>query len=210
MSQKRKSRARSRFSDDDLTPRQAAFIREYADQESEGFGNAARACASAGYRGDRRTLAVQGHRNLQHPGIKQAIASALHKQGFTPDFAASLLMDAMRATVVQVVPNRKGKSIARKFPHHAIRLQGFDRASRLLETPGNEARSDSELPSNDEAASEFALQDRGQIRSASEKVKAILRLIAQDESLPSEMREVVLRLISNGPTTANDTSENNS
>jgi len=212
MSRNKKSRrARSSFSDENLTPRQAAFIRDYCDKNSSGFGNAARACENAGYAGDRRTLAVQGHRNLQHPDINKAIASALAKQGFTPDFAASLLMDSMRATTVRVVPHPKRKSIARKFPDHSVRLQGFDRATRLLETPGNQARSDSEAPTSSDGVSEFSLQERALLHSGSEKIKAILRAIAQDESLsPGELRALVLRLISNATEDSNDDSPINS
>jgi hypothetical protein len=57
-----------------------------------------------------------------------AMRTALAKQGFTPEFAAKTLMDAMRATVVRAIPNGKGRPVLRRFPDYRVRLQGYDRA----------------------------------------------------------------------------------
>jgi hypothetical protein len=135
MSRKKKLRARPQSLGKRLTLKQAAFLRHYTDPLSDGCGNATRASELAGYKGapSSNQLSVQGCRNLRHPDIQEEISTELKKQGFTQQFAAKLLMSAMRATKVQVVPNRRGKPAPCKFPDHHIRMQGFDRAMRFSE-----------------------------------------------------------------------------
>jgi phage terminase small subunit len=190
MSRKRKSRARFRG-----TAKQAAFVHHYFDPKGDAFGNATRACEKAGYRGEPRTLAVQGYRNLQNPDIQDAIGNALRRRGYSEDFAAKLLMDAMRANDVRIIRNKNGKHTVFKFPNHATRMQGHDRAERILATRRNERTCDRELPGNRELESESRARDRALIRAGSEKVKAMLRLIGEDKSISNaDLRAVVSRL----------------
>jgi len=134
MSRKKTSRARPRSLGKKLTLKQAAFVHHYSNPKSDGFGNATRACERAGYKGDpgSNQLAVQGWRNLHQPQIQLAMRTALAEQGFTLEFAAKILMGAMRATVVRALPNRKGKPVLHKFPDHRVRMQAYDRAWRVF------------------------------------------------------------------------------
>jgi hypothetical protein len=192
MSRRKRSRARPRSL---LPPRQAAFVRYFTDRKSDAFGNATRACQRANYRGKpgSNQLAVQGARLLRNPNIQAELRLALVKLGFTPEFAANLLMDTMNATEVRALPNRKGKLVLFAFPNHAIRLQGFDRAMRFVDpTPSRHAKQsggklpcDGELLEGDKAPKEIlesSAADRMFMRSAAEKVRAMLKLVASDES----------------------------
>jgi hypothetical protein len=197
MSRKKRSRARPRSL---LTPKQGAFVRYYTDRKSDAWGNATRACQRAGYKGKPggNQLAVQGARLLRNPNIQAAFRLALAKQGFTLEFGAKILMEAMNATEVRVLPNRKGKPVLFEFPNYAIRLQGFDRAMRLVDparshhgkqtagmSQGGELPRAGELLESEKAAKEvleFSAANRMFMRSAAEKVRAMLKLVASDES----------------------------
>jgi hypothetical protein len=85
-----------------------------------------------------------------------------------------------------------------EFPNHAIRMQGFDRAMRFVDsTPsrhgkqsaamlqGGKLPCDGELLEGDKAPKEIlesSAADRMFMRSAAEKVRAMLKLVASAES----------------------------
>lgn len=135
---------------------------------------------------------------MRNANIQAELRRALMKQGFTPEFAANLLMGAMNATDVRALPNRKGKLVLFEFPNHAIRMQGLDRAMRFVDsTPsrhgkqsaamlqGGKLPCDGELLEGDKAPKEIlesSAADRMFMRSAAEKVRAMLKLVASDES----------------------------
>jgi len=219
MPRKKKSRARPRFRGKNPTPKQSAFFHHYTNLESDGFGNATRACERAGYKGapGSNQLAVQGVRNLRNSNLQEAVRAALEKQGFTPTFIAGLLMDAMRATKPQVLPTRKGKRAVLKLPNHPARMQGFDRAwhicaERAAGAQGGvpPSRDVSEQPENQkleaEPISEYSAGERLLMHSASDKIMAALRLIGEDESLTAEL----LRLAQQKQVAPDGESNNNS
>lgn len=200
MSRKKKSRERPRSLGKKPTLKQAAFLRHYMNPRSCGFGNATRASELAGYKGKpgSNQLAVQGVRNLRRFNIKEAVARELYKQGCTPAFIAGRIIEAMRATEVRVLPDRKGRPVLYEFPKYTTRLQGSDRAARFLDTThghhgnksaaevkGGELPGDGELLKTEKLAeevSELSSADRMFMRSAAEKVRAMLKLVASDES----------------------------
>jgi len=189
-----RKRARPRSLGKRLTSKQAAFLRYFTDPRSKTFGNAAGASARAGYKGEPGSvqLAVQGFRNTHHPKLRDAIEAELGRQGFTPQFVAELLMQGMRATKVQLVPNRKGKSVPVELPDHGARLQSFDRAARIFgitkdRGTGSATGALGGMPASDPMAlaqnqtetdeSKHPPLDRELLKSAAEQVQAMLNLV---------------------------------
>jgi hypothetical protein len=215
MSRKKSSRARPRS----LSPRQAAFVRYYTDRRSDAWGNATRACQRAGYRGKpgSNQLAVQGARLLRNRNIQAAFRLALVKQGFTLEFRAKILMDAMNAKKVQLLPTARGKLVPVVFPDHQRQMQGLETALRWWGTaptrdivarvpPCDYQRP----PKNPAAAEEYSSAERLLLRSGSEKVRSVLQLVGQNNFSTAELRELLLRLTQQDQTTLNDDSTNNS
>jgi len=195
----RKKRARPRSLGRKLTPKQAAFLRNFTDPRSDAFGNAARASQLAKYKGRPGSvqLAVQGFRNTHHPKLRDAIEAELEKQGFTPQFAAELLMRGMHATKVQLLRNRKGKPVPVELPDYGARMQAFDRADRICGITKDRGGTGSAtgalggMPASDPTAlpqnqtkpdeSKHPPLDRQLLESAAEQVRAMLSLVIREK-----------------------------
>jgi hypothetical protein len=184
-------KARPRSFGKKLTPKQAAFVHHYFNPNSDGYGNATRACERAGYKGDpgSNQLAIQGWRNLRQPGIQVAMRAALSEQGFNQEFAANTLMGAMRATVVRAIPNGKGKLVPRRFPDYRVREEQL--INHQLYGADTECLLASRL--DRKGLSESDKQDREQIANFPPHVRMVIRDAIQAASTLHELEKSDVR-----------------
>ncbi len=110
-----------------LTSKQRKFAAAYLSS-----GNASASARLAGY-ADRSSnqLAVQGSRNLRHPGIRLLIATALEAEGCTVGRAAHALADALSATKRKIFCEKGELVYGDAEPDHGIRLQAAEMTIRF-------------------------------------------------------------------------------
>lgn len=126
--------------------------------------------------------------------------TALSEQGFTPEFAAKTLMGAMRATVVRVLPNRKGKPVPHKFPDHRTRMQGFDRAWDMFggNKPSEQELIDHQLYGADRERLLAPLNRKNWSESDKQELAEFERFSPADRMLVREGLEAVRRYVEIG------------